>query len=696
MNPWYNSSLPMSLESMRSLSPGAAPLVPWKRTLLGALVCFLLCGFEVPPAGASTAQLARLSWAELFDLEVVPVVTSVSRKPEKVPMIPAAVFVITSEEIRRSGATCIPELLRLVPGLNVSRINGSSWAISARGFNNRFSSTLLVLIDGRSVYSPLVSGVYWDVQDVLLEDIERIEVVRGPGGTTWGANAVNGVINIVTKSSQATDNGLLTTGFGTYGGTDIGYRFSSRKDERNAFRFFFKAFDRKPFRTPSVNRREDDFNQGRFGFRADWEPSEKRRMTLDGAVYAGGSHEYQMLHSEKPLDSYSGVFRTDVSGGHLRFEATQSLKPGEEYRLQLYFDRTYRNDVRHKELFDTVDLDFQHAFTRFERHNVVWGLGYRNVEYSLEGTRYVDFQPKSGRTSTRSFFVQDQIALVPKRLFLTLGTKIYNHPFVGTENQPSARLLWTPRDQHVFWGAFTEARRIPSIAERAEVSIREYRDPRTGKATSFQIKGNESLGSERMKAREFGYRFLPNPRHSFDIAYFRQAYSGLAQSAPEAGKGPGGAVQTGGPKNSGIEEVHGFEMFFQWKPSRNFRFSVGKTVQWQITSSTGVPENLSPRQWFVRTSWEPCRNWEFDLSFKRSNEILDSRNDANDRNFYDRRVPTYRALDARIGWRPTGSFDLSIGGTHLLEPWHREFLSQFDYIPSDIPRNYYLKATWHF
>jgi iron complex outermembrane receptor protein len=666
----------------------------WRWVSLGIFL------FVVSSLHADTAQLAKLSWGELLDLEVIPVVSSVARKPEKAPLTPAAVFVLTSEDIRRSGATCVPEVLRLVPGLNVSRLDESTWSISARGFGSRFSRTLLVLIDGRSVYSPLESGVYWDVQDLLLEDVERIEVVRGPGGTTWGANAVNGIINIVTKSSHATVDSLATLGLGTFSGTDFGFRQGVKVDETHSYRFSFKGFSRDSFHLNREEGSPNSFDQKRFGFRADWEPSEDRQITVDGSTYAGESQGALILRTANQQSSTSGSSPNLVSGGHLRMQMTQTPRPEEEFRLQFYFDRAQRSDLRHEELFKTFDLDFQHSFSWQSRHELVWGLGYRALEYSLQGSQFVRYKPDGGVDVTRSCFVQDKITLQPRRLFLTLGTKVYHHPYVGTENQPSARILWTPREKHVFWTAFTEARRIPSISERAEVFFDKYRDPVSGKPTIVERIGNPALASEEMKAGEVGYRFLPDNRLSLDLAYFKHVYCNLAQP-PASQKNPqkntANTIQQAGVENSGNEKIHGFELTLEWKPTRKFRFSGGHTVNWLLSPGSDRPIDVSPQHWFLRTSWDPRPNLEVDVSFKHGNAIdvlsegSGSRTDSSGQS-----VAAVEALDARIGFRPRKGLELTIGGTSLLKAWHQEFPTQFDFLPTRIPRNYYLKATWHF
>lgn len=639
------------------------------------------------PAWANSSELRKLSLEELMDLEVIPVVTSVSRRPEKVSQSPAAVFVITAEDIRRSGATSIPELLRLAPGLSVSRIDGNKWAISARGFNSRFSNNLLVLIDGRSVYTPLYSGVYWDVQDTLLQDIERIEVVRGPGGTTWGANAVNGVINIVTKSSRATENGLLSFGAGTFEKSEFAYRYGGKLDGDGSFRFFIKSFDQKAFRTSGTTNQIDDYSQSRFGFRFDWDQNTRRKITVDGNLYAGLSHEALILRSiQGPNAPSQQNNSTSVSGGDLRFHLLEEIRPGEDVRLQLYFDRARRIDGTHGDAFDTVDLDMQHRFSPFSRHDVVWGLGYRHLQFSLQDGPSVMFRPKEDTTTVQSCFIQDQITLQPRRLFLTLGTKIYHHPYVGTEGQPSMRLLWNPNERHVFWSAWSEARRIPSISERVGSYIGQFKPRDDSNPEIVRFTGNESLASEIMKAKEIGYRYLPSSRLSFDLAYFRQDYSKLSRPAPRTP--PGTPAPSYEADNTGGQRIHGVEFFCQWKPRSTFRLVGGQSLNWQIRGANDESHDLRPRQWFLRSYWDISRTLELDVSFQHADAGIGDR--------AEQKLPTIDDLDARIGWRPTPSFELSLGGRYLLQSWHREYQPQFDYLPSDIPRTYYLKASWQF
>ncbi|MBF0410388.1 MAG: TonB-dependent receptor plug domain-containing protein [Candidatus Riflebacteria bacterium] len=658
-----------------------------KTVLLILLISFCRVCFSAEPS-----RLRKLSLEELLELEVVPVLSSVSRRSEKVTQIPASVYVITGEDIRRSGASCIPEALRLAPGLNVSRIDGSKWAISVRGSNTRFFGNLLVMIDGRSVYSPLFSGVYWDVQDTPVADIERIEVVRGPGGTTWGANAVNGVINIVTKSSHSTRGGLVSAGAGTANGSDFLYRYGSDLDGKGSFRFFIKDFQRNTFRSHGTNERIDDYNQSRFGIRFDLDPSESRKITLDANVYSGLSHE-MTEDPPKPgsmdMPKYNSS-RIGVSGGNLRFLIQKIQKPGKELKLQFYFDRTQRSESKYDETIDTFDLDMQQQISSWKRQELTWGLAYRSIKYNIS-SHHIKSAPKDS-INIPSFFIQDQISLKPDKLFLTLGGKVYDHPYVGTELQPSARLLWKPFRKHVFWTSWTEARRVPSIFEREGGLAGEGRNSKENSTITGENVGNDSLQSEVMKAKELGYRFLPDSKLSLDLSLFRQDYFGVLRNVEKSQENnistnPTQLIVT---TNMGNLSVEGAELSVEWKAFKSFRISAGQSINWQVDTSSIFSDTISPSQWFLRTYWDMKNNMELDFSFQHSNQS-DSNSDMN-----NLLLPAIDSLNAHFGWHPNKYFELSAGGQHLLKPWHTEFSMQRQYLSSDIPRNYYIKATWFF
>ncbi|MBF0502131.1 MAG: TonB-dependent receptor plug domain-containing protein [Candidatus Riflebacteria bacterium] len=645
-------------------------------------------------------ELSNLSIDELMKLEVIPVITSVSRRPEKVYETPAAVFVITAEDIRRSGAKTLPDILRLGPGINVARIDGSNWAISARGINDRFSRNLLVLIDGRSIYSPLFGGVWWDVQDTLLEDIERVEIVRGPGGTTWGANAVNGIVNVVTKSAKDTKGGLVSVGKSP-DKSDFSYRYGANLEGNGAFRFYFKTFENDPFYKSNGNRGIDDYDQYRFGLRADWESSHSRQMTLDASAYGGNSHEEIVQEFSPRPPGHHGpapltTSQTSVSGGHFRVLLMQTFSPDSELKLQFYFDRARRIDANHEEYIDTLDLDLQHRFIPSRSQEIVWGFGYRSIKYSIPAGRTYEFTPPEDTIGIQSCFFQDQVTLKPQKLFWTFGTKIYHHPYVGTEGQPSTRLFWKPREKHNFWAALTESRRVPSIEEHS--SNGKTLNISSGPGDEFQNQeiGNASQQSEIMRSEEFGYRYLPNKKISFDLALFKQDYSDLARAEFIRASDAGGLPPQIQQKNDGQLFLTGAELSFQWKPLKEFRLVGGMSENKESSDSYPVSV-FSPRQLFMRTYWDVRKDLEFDLSYNDDFYETDSDNSSH----RDSRNARNDILNVRLGWRPSTYFELSLTGQNLLHDRQREFPvdngpANGDYVPSQIPRSYFLKATWFF
>lgn len=412
---------------------------------------------ELQPAQKHPIDLTNMSLEDLMNLEV----TSVSKKEQKLSQTAAAIYVVTQEDIRRSGATSIPEVLRMVPGLQVARLSGSKWAITSRGFNGRFANKMLVLVDGRSVYTPTFSGVFWDVQDLLLEDVERIEVIRGPGGTLWGANAVNGVINIITKPAKETQGGFLTAGSGSEERGFGGFRYGGKLGRDIAYRLYSKYFNRSNLADMSGRNSPGGWDILRGGFRMDWKGTERDSLTLQGDIYNGHIRERNssivslVPPFRRTLDSQTGV-----SGGNVMALWNRTFAGGSAMRLQMYYDRTRHEDssaviTSRGEIVDSSDLDFQHRFALGKRQDIVWGIGYRFTSDSVQNTFSVAFDPNHRATHLFSTFVQDEIFIVKDRLRLTVGSKFEHNDYTGFEAQPSLRLLWTPNDRHTFWGAIS-------------------------------------------------------------------------------------------------------------------------------------------------------------------------------------------------------------------------------------------------
>src|SRR5438034_11419109 len=430
------------------------------RIFLAGFLSVLLAGSTVAQNPRNVPDVTAMSMEDLMNLQV----TSVSKRTQKVADAAAAIFVLTQEDIRRSGATSIPEALRLVPGLEVARIDQNKWAIGSRGFNGRFDNKLLVLIDGRSVYTPLFSGVYWNVQDVMLEDVDRIEVIRGPGATLWGANAVDGVINIITKPAKATQSAVVTAGAGTeerasgsarYGGT-IG---------KTAYRVYGKYFNWGPSVYPSDTSAHDGWDALRGGFRADWTPAGANYLTLQGDIYRSKYDETLTVASLSA--PYSNTFPNDgkYSGGNIlgRWNHTSE---GSSMSLQMYYDNTTITD---HSLFgdhqNILDIDFQDGFHAGNSQQFVWGLGYRSIHDKNDASFTVSLQPNQVTLNQFSTFLQDEISLVDNRLQITLGSKFERNEFTGFEIEPNARLLWNLTPNQSVWTAVSRAVRTPALTE---------------------------------------------------------------------------------------------------------------------------------------------------------------------------------------------------------------------------------------
>src|ERR1700731_4640181 len=376
-------------------------------------------------AYVSPSTLKKLSVEQLVDIDV----TSVSKYPEKFSEAAAAVAVLTSEDIERSGVTKIPDALRLVPGLDVAQVDAHTWAISSRGFNDIFADKLLVLIDGRTVYTPLFSGVFWDVQDTLLEDIDRIEVVRGPGATLWGANAVNGVINIITKSARDTQGLLLYGGGGTEEQGFTGARYGVKINDDAFVRIYAKYFSRDSSVLPDDTDAHDSWDMFRAGFRLDWDPTHQDSVTVQGDIYTGQQDEvYTVPTTTFP---FSGkISSTDnVSGGNVLGRWSERFSADSELTVQTYYDRTVRNSAIFAENRDTGDIDVQHRFGLGERQEIIWGFGFRVTHDDVLNSLNVALVPDSRTLKLYSAFVQDDIVIVPEQLRLTIGSKFEHNDF---------------------------------------------------------------------------------------------------------------------------------------------------------------------------------------------------------------------------------------------------------------------------
>src|SRR5467141_3426802 len=549
----------------------AGPAVKAGRIFLASFLSVLLVGGTVAQNSRNVPDVTAMSMEDLMNLQV----TSVTKHTQKVADAAAAIFVITQEDILRSGATSIPEALRLVPGLEVARIDQNKWAIGSRGFNGRFDNKLLVLIDGRSVYTPLFSGVYWNVQDVMLEDVDRIEVIRGPGATLWGANAVNGVINVITKKAKSTQSAVVTAGAGTEERAAGGVRYGGKVGDNSYFRAYTKYFNWGPSAYPSGMTAHDGWDALRGGFRADWTPAGSNSLTLQGDIYQSKYGETLTVPSLNA--PYSNTFPNNgkYSGGNILGRWNHSSE-GSSMSLQMYYDNTTIADnslfVDHQNIFD---MDFQDGFHLGNSQQFVWGLGYRSIRDRNDPSFSVSLQPNQLTLNHFSAFVQDEISLVNNRLRLTFGSKFEHNDFTGFEVQPNARLLWTLTPNQSIWTAVSRAVRTPALTEEGLRLNSAVIPPATpGNPTPFPavitVFGSHQFQSEDLLAYELGYRVQVTSSLSADIAMFYNNYSNLRTAEPGAPFLEGSPVPTdivvpfvAGNKMSG--GTYGVELFTDWR-----------------------------------------------------------------------------------------------------------------------------------
>ncbi|HEX9933564.1 MAG TPA: TonB-dependent receptor, partial [bacterium] len=456
----------------------------------------------------SPIDLTELSLEELMDVRV----SLVSRKPEKPSETAAAVYVLTQEDLRRSGVTNIPDALRLVPGIMVGRIDVNKWAISCRGFMDLFSNKLLVQIDGRSVYSPIFSGVFWEAQDLFFPDVDRIEVIRGPGATLWGANAVNGIINIVTKPAQETQGGMMQTGWGTEENLTGGFRFGMKMGKDAWIRFYVKQFDREPSVFTDGNAASDVWRISRGGFRMDWDVRSNQSVTLQGDLYGG-----YVGQSIQIPDWHIRIndLRVPISGGNVLGRWKRTFSGTSEAVLQLYFDRVVRMDtLLVGGSYNVADADFQHRFSIGGPSFVIWGLGYRFIRDHAGENLLVRATPTSRGYDVASAFVQNEMSFYRDRFRIVFGSKFEHNDFTGFEYQPSFRMLLKPGQDHTLWGAVSRAVRTPSRVE-SDVDV------------FGLLMSNPHLPSERLNAYEIGYRYHSSAHFYMDWTAYSNHYNRL-------------------------------------------------------------------------------------------------------------------------------------------------------------------------
>lgn len=628
----------------------------------------------------ASADLTEMDLEQLMRVRVV----SVSKHEESRFGAGAAIYVVSNEELRRNGFTTIADSLRTVPGMNIGQVNSHTWAVSARGFNGQYATKLLVLNDGRSAYTPLSSGVYWDTQDLMFEDIDRIEVIRGPGATLWGANAVNGVVNIISKNAKDTQGWLTTGGAGSEERGFAAVRYGDKIGEHAWYRIYAKYAERADLAFADGSNAMDDWRMARTGFRIDLEPEPTHQLTFQGDYYQGCESLLLTQPIAAPPFLNTQTLKSDVCGGNLLGRWTCQVSDDSEFKLQSYYDHTDRESNLPDEQRNTFDVELQHFFQLCDWSRVTWGLGYRVTSDRIRGDFAQTFVPANRTLNFYSAFLQDEFTLIPDRLKLTLGSKIEHNDFTGFEYQPAARLVWTPTENQTGWGAVSRAVRTPS---RAEDDVR-VNLPTAVPGNVFTISGDPSGVSEELLAYELGYRILPHPRVSLDIAAFYNCYKKLRSLEPTS-------PTTAGSANKLEGETYGVEIAGEWqvldcwrlRPAYTFLRSHLHRVDGSLDVSTELSfEGGAPQQQFsLRSIADVTRTVELDCGFR----FVDGLDNPN--------ISSYLAFDVRLGWRPTEQLEFSLVGLNLFDDHHPEFAPQVLGTPMrEVERSIYGKITWRF
>ena len=640
----------------------------------------------------SADDLENFTLEQLVNIQV----TSVSKMETDLFTAPAAIYVITQEDIRRSGLTSIPELLRMVPGLDVARIDANHWAISARGFNDQYANKLLVLIDGRSVYSPAFGGVYWNVQDTPLADIERIEVIRGPGATLWGANAVNGVINIITKSAKDTQGGLVTVTYGTEDQPSTTVRYGGELATNLFYRAYIEYFNRDNFSDAAGHGTADAWDAVRGGFRLDWEPSTEDKFTLQGDVYNSAAGETVDETTLVP----PFVNRTNLvdrnRGGNVLGRWTHNFSDTSQLTLQTYYDHAEQGDNSIMVENDTYDFDLQHRFALGTRQDIVWGAGYRQVAEHASSDFYSSLTPANDHEQIASAFLQDDITAVENRLHLILGSKLEHNDSTGFEIQPSMRLAWTPTEKQTVWAAISRAVRTPTEGQQDIRDNRTVVQPPAGPPVLASVFGNPNLKSEELTAYELGYRIKPVERLSFDATAFYNVYDDLVyavQGAPffETDPAPPHVVVPLTFQNGQSAQTYGGELSAEWRVTDNWKLTAGYTfLQTCFEPKTTLNGTDPQHQFQIHSDLNLPDHVELNGAIYYIGQINALQGNATTR------VPSYFRVDLGLTWHPFKSLEVGIYGQNLLADRHTEFTSYITTVLTEIPRSVMGRMTWRF
>ena len=616
-------------------------------------------------------SLDDLTFDDVMDIKVI----SFDGTPKKWKKTPAAIHVISKDDIAKSSARSVPDLLRGVPGLHVAQEDAHTWAISSRGFTRRYSNKLLVLVDGRSIYSPLFSGVHWELNDMALADIERIEVIRGPGGTLWGANAVNGIINIITKSSVTTPGNYLKLGGGNTHDMFGTYRFGEILDENNlAYRFTLNAQKTGHHNQSDGSSNADDWKNLRLSTRVDWEPSDKDKFFVSSGGFLV-DQEREIYTITAPF-TFVPVKEDDLlsHGYHLLTRWDREIDAKSSFFAQLYMDSYFKENPGYAERVDTYDAEFRYVRELNNVHKLSIGTGYRMVRDSFDSNGSIEFDPSKTQRDTFRIYGQDEITIMENELVLILGTKFERNDHTGYEWQPSAKLIWTPTEEHTFWGAVSRALKTPSRTEDDIVNRINFSGP-----TEVNVVGDNSLESERLMAYELGYRFTPaNKPLSVDLTLFYHDYNHVNNINEVGSSQPITDDEEG--YSMGGEAFISYQLTENWKVKSSYSY-----IETKFSDAIRLTGASTPHMASLMSEYDLTDKIKLFQNFYFVDQYTSSRFSYNDQT----------RLDLGVSWQVSDSMKLSAWGLNLLDPQTLEYADN-ESRTSEFPRSFYIQLEWNF
>jgi iron complex outermembrane receptor protein len=668
----------------------------------GWILCGLTLSWLLTATSADAVETNQLSKApdDLGGLTLEQLVnvkvTSVAKEQTDLFASPAAISVVTADDIHRLGITSLPEALRLVPGMDVAQINANEWAVSARGFNAEFGRDLLVLVDGRTVYTPSSSGVYWNSQDVVMEDLDRIEVIRGPGATLWGANAVDGVINVLSKSAKETQGLLVSASAGSVAQDSATVRYGGELASNLYYRVYAKRIDQDAFTTAAGSSAGDSWYSTLCGFRADWEPPSQNLLTLQGDYYynaAGAPNDQVSLTPPAVTLTTANDYN---EGGNLLGRWTRTFSDASQCMVQSYFDNVQEDNGHGTLNQNTFDIELQDRFPLGSWNDFLWGVGYRYQAVDDTPTFELTWMPQTQHIRLFNTFGQDDIKLVPNRLHLILGVKFEDNSLVQWEVEPNGRLLWTPAENQTVWAAISRAARTPSLFELdGRLNAAAYQPAPPSPPALVSVFGNPNNTEENLLAYEVGYRLEPAKNLSFDLTGFYNVYDHLLiqvhnPTVVETSPSPTHLLISSTYMNAGSGDTYGVELSGQWRVVENWRLAA--SYSWLGTSLTPSSDYAqSPQQQFQVRSY-------LDLPYHlelNGGVYFVSRSTAPIATGFDE-IPSYVRADLGLVWTPRNWLEIGLWGQNLLQSEHIEFAAQQTPALTEIPRSVLGKVTVRF